>query len=898
MLSVKDQSSVANNLKDYYKNITHSAQQLALGSKQCDEKNNIKNKLSSSENKLTSKLSYSDIVMQEAQPDFQGKNNIPSKYEIMHNSNFGKPSLDHSFKSEACIEHVLVFIFNSGFLPKIDKRCLLDSHPLIEHLHKMLNWSKEVHFIDIKDPISNYADQKCIDNQRIKKLLAATLHYRLDIPTLIRFLGGNYTGEYRNSKDTIRALKDSNCDEKVISDLQRLLDKGCPNKMNASSTHANFMDFFRYGNHSSIDKDVEKTKKAMNKEDRNQYLIPLPSWLTRFIYNLHVTPQGLLVKKGKNDRLVWDGSFIPHWQASCINMMLSTKTEPTIIYGTAFMRHLERIWNLRISYPVTDILLFDDDVKGAFRHCKYHPDIAAAFSFIIEDLLFVPLGGTFGSITSPSNFEPIARARTHLAEFLSDRRDLLEKYADIIDKVEFSDEPDKHTVYVQAVADVFNQGVNHLEKTKYNMFVDDSLFAQIRKLIKHAMAASIEALYIVLGFPEIERRQNALSLDKYFETTCSYERIQLGINVNSRSMTVGLTSQKRIAMLDELSHWHKKRRSFTLLQGVILCGSIEFWANTSPWVRFLYWHLRSSVNQCLNTCSKITKDKKQVKMLISDLANTKGLDNFSSKERFVISKIAKDTYKCQHKVFINKSMKSELKLIINILSNPKKYKLETPISHIVKREPDFTTYGDACLEAGGGFCENFFWWHVEWPDKIKALTLKNLTVSRKCTFSKKLISINLLEFLVEIINYAAVTILFQSNLTPCKNNYPILLNWTDNLTSKSWIKKAATKTVKGKALQRILCSLMINNPLGIIADYIPGELNVLADAISRVYTNSPSIPCLNKLHQEFPQLNSWKRFHPSQELLSALYSGLLLEQDLGLNLPKNLGHFDQDKNIL
>ena len=130
-------------------------------------------------------------------------------------------------------------------------------------------------------------------------MLEATLHYKLNISTFIRHLGGNYTGEYRDSKKIIKTLEDSNCDEEIVSDLQRLLDSGCPNNMNASSSHENFMDFFRYGNHSSIDKDVEKTKKAMNKEDRNQYLIPLPSWLTRFIYNLHVTPQGLLVKKIK-----------------------------------------------------------------------------------------------------------------------------------------------------------------------------------------------------------------------------------------------------------------------------------------------------------------------------------------------------------------------------------------------------------------------------------------------------------------------------------------------------------------------------------------------------------------------------------------------------------------------
>ena len=106
------------------------------------------------------------------------------------------------------------------------------------------------------------------------------------------------------------------------------------------------------------------------------------------------------------------------------------------------------------------------------------------------------------------------------------------------------------------------------------MFVDDSLFAQIRDLNKHSMAASIEALYIILGFPEIGKGQDVLSLDKYFQSVCSYERIQLGIKVNTRTVSIELTQKKfHVGGTFPLA---QKRKSFILLQGVVLCGSLEF----------------------------------------------------------------------------------------------------------------------------------------------------------------------------------------------------------------------------------------------------------------------------------------------------------------------------------
>ena len=126
--------------------------------------------------------------------------------------------------------------------------------------------------------------------------------------------------------------------------------------------------------------------------------------------------------------------------------MLSQKDEPESMHGTAFMRHIAQIWNLRIFHSFEEIYLFDDDVKGAFGHSKQHPDIASAFSFIIAGLFCIPMGETFGSLVSPADFEPFARARTHLAKVLSTKREILGKYKEISDKVKFSEDPPEDRV--------------------------------------------------------------------------------------------------------------------------------------------------------------------------------------------------------------------------------------------------------------------------------------------------------------------------------------------------------------------------------------------------------------------------------------------------------------------
>ena len=75
---------------------------------------------------------------------------------------------------------------------------------------------------------------------------------------------------------------------------------------------------------------------TMAKEDRNGFVIALPSWLWRFIPNIFYIPHHLLVIPGKKDRLICDASFCHSVASIPVNMMMSTDqgVEMSCDYGT------------------------------------------------------------------------------------------------------------------------------------------------------------------------------------------------------------------------------------------------------------------------------------------------------------------------------------------------------------------------------------------------------------------------------------------------------------------------------------------------------------------------------------------------------------------------------------
>jgi hypothetical protein len=77
-------------------------------------------------------------------------------------------------------------------------------------------------------------------------------------------------------------------------------------------------------NHSSIAAKLDQVLATMNKEDWNNFVIPLPHWLARFIPNLFITPQHILERPGKKDQQILDASQRYTWDSTPINRMTST----------------------------------------------------------------------------------------------------------------------------------------------------------------------------------------------------------------------------------------------------------------------------------------------------------------------------------------------------------------------------------------------------------------------------------------------------------------------------------------------------------------------------------------------------------------------------------------------
>jgi hypothetical protein len=232
---------------------------------------------------------------------------LPSKALLQH-TQFGCSDITHSFTQEASFDVALLPLLRSGFLDVTNLLSVLDSHPLILHLVSTYVTLRPFNFRWIRDYNPNWATQTTIPPAKQYAMLACLLHYGLDASFLMRYLGNNYTGAYCEVSRIADILRIHKINHFLIDKYVRIMLTGCPNHFVANTTRANALLHWGLHNHPSIAKKLPQVLATMNKEDRNNFVIPLPHWVARYAPHLFFTPQHILEKAGKKDRQIFDAS--------------------------------------------------------------------------------------------------------------------------------------------------------------------------------------------------------------------------------------------------------------------------------------------------------------------------------------------------------------------------------------------------------------------------------------------------------------------------------------------------------------------------------------------------------------------------------------------------------------
>ena len=810
------------------------------------------------------------------------RRDLPSRSDL-YKTTFGKQSIHHSFAQEASFETTLLHPLCSGFLTPTDTLNLFVAHPLIPHLATAKVAYHDYDFTWIRQYNTAWDDQQDIDPVRQRAMTACLLHYNLDTSLLMHYLGNNYTGAYRETDKVVHRLRHLKIDEVLIDKYVRVMVTGCPNHFVAETSRENALLHWRLRNGPTIDRKLSQVNKTMNKEDKNNFVIPLPHWMARYIPNLFFTPQHILEKPGKKDRQIFDASKRYTPLSTPINMMTSTPrgTEERCTFGRVRTDIYRRMYNLRISYPDHDLVVHANDVKSAFRQIKLHPDIMGAFSYIIGDRLFLSCGLPFGTDFSPANWEVVRQLLEAVAERLFADSSLRTKHAAYLSQLNFDRSLGKtqKIPFTRAAPDGFNHGVRDAAgvdaPTPHFYYVDDGVYIELwdKAHVEQAVASSIEAIFLLLGDSDLKLRQDPISFDKMMEMLVAPINRVLGSILNTHRLTVG-TPDDFLREVEKLlqTTWGPHRFTFTIKEAEELAGKLGHISVAAPWLRYLMTHIYSSLARSLGiTRYDLIRSSKTFREALNKIraapTTTEGLRTKS----FYQAETARAVHKGVRKFGINKLLRQELALILSVLTSPS-ISRECPVAHLIDRTPLAHGYSDSSLRAVGGYCATLhFWWYHEWPEEIRLRTLLHLKNNNSGNF----VDINVLEYAGLLVTFLGCChCIHQSNALE-HDPHPMVLISGDNTVSESWSKKASKHSPVGRALGRLQCGLMVNNPIGFLADHISTTENVVADKISRIEREDQLLSHFPLVVQAHPVLTGCQRFVPSCAVISCITEAIL-----------------------
>jgi hypothetical protein len=679
--------------------------------------------------------------------------------------------------------------------------------------------------------------------------------------------------------------------DEITKDLMITLRQGAPRFFNSEFTDSNFRAALDYGNHPSINASAQHTiatKASLTKDIRKGFAICANPRLLFFVPHVHLTPMGLIVVPSKKPRIYFDSSFRPKIWSMAINDVTDASKEPDIHFAGAFVEQLAWIWNLRITYPTDELYIGDDDVSGAFRQVKYHPNMVSLHSCLIFGHLFMYTGQTFGDAPSPPNWEPIVTARKALAQkFWLDNVTTETAGRAVLPDIDLG--PDIHRKLdglPVPTSDTINRGV--LDATNamrlpppYPHHVDDCYYADIGRYFYRTVVSSLLALYTILGKPS-PWNTDVVSWEK-FTSTFTHERRINGWLVNSRNLTLTLPDDKRQRLLDLLREWAEVKRVFTIRELAVLLGTLTDHSRPLPWFRARYAILFHLLGDTLRRRHRAMQHYNRRKQIRTTAAASLPPNLHYRLNSIVATEVAAALWQSKQTMVLSDTERTAIgELAAYARSSTRSW--TGTIGHMIPRDPDFESYGDASLAAGGGYNTTLrFYFVLGWGPKItQGLHLPPAHPNFR--------HINDLEFIVIIMQLAATLVWIDDN--QWTGIAPLILIWTDNTSSKAWAAAVHARSPRLHGLVSLYADLLERGNFKPQTAYIASADNHQADFLSRLDPHLSPPLLHSQISQQYIDMNSFKIFHPASALLHAIEARMFSDAPPAhLEPTTNLGRF-------
>ena len=711
----------------------------------------------------------------------------------------------------------------------------------------------------IRRPLPHAKAVSSISPTRARDVAKLLLLCDFDTGNLIRCLGGNYTSEFLDfaSIDAcLLALTDIPTDTGEpphdFNHLHHLFHQHVPFKGSFRCARKDMLARNLYNNHRASDPYLSSIHKKSAVDIQKSYSLALPRWILRFLNGIFLAALGFAVRehKGKiKGRQVNDPSALLTGPADsgALNSHIDRRDPvamPPVHYQTALSRLWQRVYNLRIRHPNEDIMIYKDDLVSAFRRLRYHPDIAAAYSFVLGDFVVIPIGMVFGSRDAPSLFCLLSELRSFASRY-ANRLPITRPDESMIDQVEFESPPPPHGDLKPAFADSLNPGVDGSSLGPQPTFVDDTIMAEIRALIRLAAENSVLTASIFVGHSDLV--EEPVSIEK-FERFFSHLNETLGFMTDSRSMTVSYPDYKRASLLKLLqaSDWSPKSKHKIRSLAQIL-GKVRHLAQVLPFGNHLSIHLQLCLSRFI-------------------LHKIKGKNTFASMKQALRSAWNPHTV-----IHISHSAAADLRHLRSLLESSNEAIWHRPLSLLVPRDPHFDGQSDACNIAMGGLSFRLLF---QW--RLSNAAFRCLPAWKNQPLSTPAWHINIHEFIGIIINAFFMMFSFAHHhhlrhpLIPDQDGWIFLLE-ADNTSALSWMtylsRSREPHTVN---LCRLFSHLVFKFnslfPSRFDGKHLPGKLNCEADGLSRPQDH----PTYESLFNTYPEMRSLPAFRVPPSLISGI----------------------------